>query len=177
VAAISTGAAFGPTSWVTSQFNKFNVFEAPNMSSAVVVAHLRQHDGSLLEIAEKLVSFEDQVLRCVATRPAAPADPVAAPTDPLSFAGGAFCTPPNTIPATSAWEGDGSGSLLAHLPDGAVRLELRAGTAAWAPTSSDGRWAIFILPPSSIPARMSATVVAIDAQGTVIDQDIALSQQ
>ena len=172
-AVISTGVAIGPTSWVTSQFDVFEPSNAPDMTGAVVVAHLRQHDGSILEIAEKLVSSGSagQALRCVATRPAAPGDPVAAPSDPLSFAGSAFCTHLDTIAATSEWKSDGSGSLLAHLPDGAVRLELRAGTATWEPTSSDGSWAIFSLPPGSIPDRTSATVVALDAQGTIVDQE------
>lgn len=172
-AAISLAATVGPTGWITSQFSVFEPSSAPDMSGARVVAQLQQHDGSALEIAEKVIrpTGGGAALRCVATRPAPPTDPVAAPLDPLSFGGAAFCSHLDAIQAESVWQPDGSAALLAHLPPGADHLELRAGNGSWPPTSLDESWAIFSVPAGSIPPGTPVTIFALGATGQTIAEE------
>jgi hypothetical protein len=177
VAVVSLGAVYGPYDWITSQSRTFDPSPGVDMAGAAVVAHLGQHDGGILEIAEKIVpAHVDPVplrsspaLRCVVTRPAPPADPVAARVDPLSFGGDAQCSHLETMSFESNVLDDGSASVLARRPDGAERIEVRAGSSSWQPSSSDGSWVVFDLPPGSLASGVPADVVALDRAGRVLE--------
>jgi hypothetical protein len=165
-AAVSLGTVVPQLGWVDAQFDRFHASVGVDMADATVVAHLRQHDGTVLEIAEKTFATAGApTMRCVAIRPPAPADPVAAPSDPLSFGGDAFCTRVGTMGAVSTWQDDGSGSLLARRPDRAAGIELRAGASSWKPSSADGPWALFTVGPGSIPPDAAVSIVALDLSG------------
>ena len=176
VAVVSLGAVYGSYDWITSQGRTFDPSPGVDLSGAAVVAHVRQHDGSILEIAEKIVpAHADPValrsspaLRCVVTRPAPPADPVAARTDPLAFGGDAQCSHLETMSFESSWPGDGSASVLARRPDGAGSIELRAGAMSWQPSSSDGSWVLFNLAPGSVTSGVPVDVVALGSSGRVV---------
>jgi hypothetical protein len=171
--ALALGATFGSHDWISSQFDTFRASSGIDMRGAVVVSHLRQHDGSILEIAEKTVPpvvdanpvQSTPAQRCVATRPPAPADPVTAPADPLSFGGDAFCTALSTMASLSAWLDDGSASMLARRPDAAASIEIRLGSSVWQPSSADGPWVIFTVGPGSIPPHATVELIALDASG------------
>jgi hypothetical protein len=172
-AVLALGATFGSRDWITTQFDTFKAAPAVDMRGAVVVARLRQHDGSVLEIAEKTLppltgespAQASPAMRCVALRPPAPADPVMAPLDPLSFGGSAFCSRLDAMAAESVWQNDGSASVLARRPDAAVSIELRVGGSSWRPSAADGPWALFTVGPGSIPSRAIGELVALDAAG------------
>ena len=159
--------------WIQSQLDRFRGSSEVDMRGAVVVARLRQHDGSVLEIAERTIpaTAKAPVLRCAALRPPPPADPVMAPRDPLSFAGSASCTDLSTMAYESTWQDDGSVALLARRPDGADRIELRSGATTWGPASSDGAWALLTLPPGSLPPEATAALVARDATGAIVSTE------
>jgi hypothetical protein len=172
--AVVLGATFGTHDWIAQQFDAFRANGGIDVRGAVVVAHLRQHDGSPLEIAETIVpAYVDSnplrsvpAQRCVAARPLPPADPIAAPEDPLSFAGEAFCTLLGTMSVAVVWQDDGSAAMLARRPDAAASIELRFGSSSWRPSSSDGQWVLFTLPAGSAPSPRDAfQVVALDAAG------------
>ena len=170
VAGIALGATFASPDWITTQFGRFRGSNFVDMRGAVVVAHLRQHDGSSREIAEKVVpaTAKTPAMRCGAIRPPAPADPVAAPSDPLSFAGSAFCTDPSTMAFESTWQDDGSVALLARRADKADGIELRVGSTSWTPSSADGPWALFTLPAGSVSRDATVELVALGADGSAV---------
>ena len=94
--------------------------------------------------------------------------PVAAPSDPLSFAGSAFCTDPSTMAFESTWQDDGSVALLARRADKADGIELRVGSTSWTPSSADGPWALFTLPAGSVSRDATVELVALGADGSAV---------
>jgi hypothetical protein len=177
---LSAGAVYGHyDDWIASQVRIFHPSGASEIKigDARIVAQLQQHDGSTLEIAETIIpphvdanpERSHPVERCVATRPAPPADAIAAPADALSLSGSAFCTTLETMAFESNWLADGSGVVLIRRPDNAQTVQLRGGDVAWQPTSADGHWALFVLPPNSLVDGIPVEVDALGATGSVTD--------
>jgi hypothetical protein len=74
-----------------------------------------------------------------------------------------------TVEATR--QDDGSAALLAHRPDGTTQIKLRQGAVSWSPSSTDGAWVYFDLPPGAVKAGPPLALVALDSSGRVIAID------
>jgi hypothetical protein len=170
---VAVGATLPQLDWVSAQFDRFGASSSVDMRGAPTVATLEQHDGSRLQIAEKTFSANGTTpsMRCVAASPPPPADPVSAPDDPLAFSGFASCTHLDVIAFRSQWDDDGSASVLARRPDDAAAIELRSDAKTWPPSSSDGRWTLFWLPPGALGPGSHVDLVALDAAGATISSE------